>query len=197
MALLSSHARPPPGCSTSGNAPTPGKARRIRETTVAKLLKRNRIRRFKESGGVAQAASAVAAGTTEAAALTSPALLNASALWIGNSRTAHRKLDVLTASLASSAEAGPEQHDAEILASLPGVGRIVLATLLAEAWDALHRRDYAALRSLAGVAPVTKRSGKSCIVVEAGLPDSSPTPCIIGRVSLCSMTPEAAPNMPH
>ncbi|WP_265518714.1 transposase [Nitratireductor luteus] len=51
----------------------------------------------------------------------------------------------------------------EILASLPGVGRIVLATLLAEAFDALQRRDYAALRSLAGVAPVTKRSGKSCL----------------------------------
>ena len=29
-----------------------------------------------------------------------------------------------------------KQHDAEILASLPGVGRTVLATLLAEAWDA-------------------------------------------------------------
>jgi hypothetical protein len=35
----------------------------------------------------------------------------------------------------------------------------------AEASDALQRRDYAALRSLARVAPVTKRSGKSCIVV--------------------------------
>jgi hypothetical protein len=45
------------------------------------------------------------------------------------------------------------------------VGRTVLATLLAEAWEPLQRRDYAALRSLAGVAPVTKRSGKSCIVV--------------------------------
>ena len=48
---------------------------------------------------------------------------------------------------------------------MPGVGRTVLATLLAEASDALQRRDYAALRSLAGVAPVTKRSGKSCVVV--------------------------------
>jgi hypothetical protein len=37
--------------------------------------------------------------------------------------------------------------------------------VLAEAWDALQRRDYPALRSLTGVAPVTKRSGKSCIVV--------------------------------
>jgi hypothetical protein len=51
------------------------------------------------------------------------------------------------------------------LVSLLGVGRIVLATPLAEAFDALQRRYYAAVRSLTGLAPVTKRSGKSCIVV--------------------------------
>jgi Transposase IS116/IS110/IS902 family len=56
------------------------------------------------------------------------------------------------------------QRDAAILASLPGNGRIVLATLLAEGWEALRRRDYHALRTLCGTAPVTKRSGKSCIV---------------------------------
>ncbi len=81
---------------------------------------------------------------------------------------AHHRLDRLTTELARSQESEPgqvKQHDAEILASLPGVGRIVLATLLAEAWDALQRRDYAALRSLTGVAPVTKRSGKSLIVI--------------------------------
>jgi transposase len=52
-----------------------------------------------------------------------------------------------------------------ILRSLPGVGRIVLATLLAEAFEALQRRDDRALRCLAGVAPVTKRSGKSRLVL--------------------------------
>jgi transposase len=57
-----------------------------------------------------------------------------------------------------------EQRDAAILASLPGNGRIVLATLLAEGWEPLQRRDYPALRVLCGAAPVTKRSGKSRIV---------------------------------
>ena len=52
-----------------------------------------------------------------------------------------------------------------ILRSLPGVGRIVLATLLAEAFDPLQRRDYPALRCLTGVAPVTRRSGKSRSVI--------------------------------
>ena len=52
-----------------------------------------------------------------------------------------------------------------ILDFLPGVGRTVLATMLAEAPDALQRRDYHALRNLCGSAPVTRRSGKSCIVM--------------------------------
>src|SRR5215212_7930308 len=59
--------------------------------------------------------------------------------------------------------AGP--CDADILRSLPGVGTIILAVLLTEAGDPLARRDYAALRTLSGVAPVTKRSGKTRIAV--------------------------------
>jgi transposase len=48
---------------------------------------------------------------------------------------------------------------------LPGIGRITLAILLSEASGPLSLRDYPALRTLSGVAPVTKRSGKSHIVV--------------------------------
>src|SRR3546814_20372096 len=59
----------------------------------------------------------------------------------------------------------PEQRDVAILASSPGAGRITIATLLAEAWDALRRRDYHVLRCLCGVAPVTRQSGKSKFVV--------------------------------
>ena len=40
----------------------------------------------------------------------------------------------------------------------------MLATLLAEGSDAVRRRDYDALRCLCGVAPVTRRSGKSLLV---------------------------------
>ena len=58
-----------------------------------------------------------------------------------------------------------EQHDVQIALSLPGLGPIVLATLLAEANRPLGDRDYQALRALAGVAPVTKRSGKRITVI--------------------------------
>jgi len=50
--------------------------------------------------------------------------------------------------------------DAAILASLPGVGSFVLATVLSHAHDAIRLRNLDALRSLGGVAPVTKQSGK-------------------------------------
>ena len=79
-------------------------------------------------------------------------------------RDTDRSLAGLVASLSAAEEpaAGQpgEQRDGAILASLPGVGRTVLATLLAEASGPLHSRDYQALRCLCGVAPVTRRSGK-------------------------------------
>ncbi|WP_409241879.1 transposase [Bradyrhizobium sp. NC92] len=52
-----------------------------------------------------------------------------------------------------------------ILRSWPGIGRINLATLLAEAAEPLRRRDYHALRALAGAAPVTRQSGKQRFVI--------------------------------
>lgn len=84
-------------------------------------------------------------------------------------READKRLDRLTEKLAGDEETAEgqthEQRDVTILRSLPGVGRIVLATLLTEAQHALQRRDYHALRCLSGVAPITKRSGKSTIVL--------------------------------
>ena len=141
--------------------PTPDKASRVREATVARLLKRRRIRRIDAAGVLDRLRATpvvVAAGVAARLAVVNRQL-----------RQAHDHLDRLTERLATSGDAGPGQNagqrDVTILASLPGVGRIVLATLLAEAFDPLQRRDYHALRCLCGVAPVTKRSGKSKIVI--------------------------------
>jgi transposase len=152
--------------------PTPAKAVRVREATVAKLLKRHRIRRLdarRVLDTLRQPPITVLAGTTEAASAHIVMLSARIRLLNRQLKEANGRLDRLTARLAQPTESEPgqagEQHDVTILDSLPGVGRIVLATLLAEASDALQRRDYHALRSLTGVAPVTKRSGKRCIVV--------------------------------
>ena len=153
------------------SVPTPDKAARVREMTIAKLLKRYRIRRFDTAhvlDVLRKPPLQVTAGTIEAASAHIATLVARIHLVNRQIDQAHQRLDSLTARLTRPEEAAPgqsKQHDAEILASLPGVGRIILAMLLAEAYDALQRRDYAALRSLTGVAPVTKSSGKSRIVV--------------------------------
>jgi transposase len=151
--------------------PTPDKARRIRPASLTAILKRNRIRRLDAPQLIEilrQPKLTVAAGTTEAAQAHILTLVARIQLINRQLAQAHRQLDALTARLGSTEDAEPgqvKQRDADILASLPGIGRIVLATLLAEATDALQRRDYPALRSLTGVAPVTKSSGKARLVL--------------------------------
>ena len=150
-------------------APTPAKAARLREATVARLLKRHRIRRIDAATalGILRApAIKVAPGLTEAAILHLRSLIARLRLANCEFHQAERKLGELCAALTQAEPAqGGEPSDAAILASLPGVGQGTLATLLTEAGGPLARRDYAALRTLTGVAPVTKRSGKACIVV--------------------------------
>ena len=79
-----------------------------------------------------------------------------------------RRIEALLEKLAppGDAEGQTREHrDVQILRSLPGVGRVVAATMLAEASQPLAERNYHALRAHAGVAPVTKQSGKRAQVV--------------------------------
>jgi hypothetical protein len=153
--------------------PTPAKAARIRESTVDRILKRHRVRRIAAAEVLLllrQKPLTVAPGTAEAASAHIRTVAQRLVLVNRQIKHAHRRLDEFCARIADNeAESAtgqkPEQRDVTILRSLPGVGRIVLATLLAEASAPLRRRDYHALRTLSGVAPVTKRSGKRCIVI--------------------------------
>src|SRR3954447_16210661 len=143
-------------------APTPAKAARLRAAMLARLLRPHRIRKLDAQaalGILRQPAITVGAGVTEAAVLHLRSL-------VARLRLAN-KLDELGTALSETDPAAQDRGpgDATILRSLPGVGPVTLATLLTEAAGPLARRDYAALRTLSGVAPVTKRSGKSCIVV--------------------------------
>lgn len=147
--------------------PTPAAAARVREKKVAVLLVENRIRRLDAKQvftTLRQKPLTVAPGTTEAATAHIASVAERLRLLNRQIKEAHRRLDQLASELAANGEEAPgqkrEQHDVDILRSLPGVGRIVLATLLAEASQPLAERDYHALRNLGGVAPVTKNSGK-------------------------------------
>ncbi|MGH7134062.1 MAG: IS110 family transposase [Phycisphaerales bacterium] len=155
--------------------PTPHKARRVSNTTITNILKRNRIRRFDAEKLLAilrQPHIPVAPGTGEAAQAHIALLVENLRLINRQITQAHHQLDELPKRLAADqpadGEPAPgqiEQRDVVILTSLPGLGRINRATLLAEATEALQRRDYPVLRALTGVAPVTRRSGKACSVI--------------------------------
>ena len=83
-------------------------------------------------------------------------------------REAERQLDKICAEIGAAEAAsgdGLQRQDVMILKSMPGIGRINLAALLSEGSGPLSRRDYPALRTLCGAAPVTRRSGKSQIVI--------------------------------
>jgi transposase len=153
--------------------PTPDAAARATNKAIGRILKSHRIRRFDAAavlGILRQPPLTVAPGTIAAA--TAHIRTVAARLRLVNTqiKETERRLDELCAAIELAAETAPgqicEQRDVAILRSYPGLGRINVATLLAEATEPLQRRDYHALRTLSGVAPVTKRSGKSCVVIQ-------------------------------
>jgi transposase len=138
-------------------APTPAKAARLREATLARLLRQHRIRRLDAASALdllRQPAITVAAGVTEAAVLHLRSLVVRLRVANAEFRQAECKLEELCTGLshdAAAEENGP--CDAEILRSLPGVGTVTLATLLTEAGDPLApgpRRTANPLRCGAG-----------------------------------------------
>jgi len=154
-------------------APTPGAAAAVRPARMTRLLRTHRIRRHSAASVLEKLrtpALTVAPGTVEAAQRHIAVLL-------AQVRLLHRQrqeCDRCVATLLTREEVagaprpdGPrrEHSDLEILLSLPGAGNLVVATMLAEAGEALAARDSTTLRTRSGVAPVTRRSGKMLTVL--------------------------------
>jgi transposase len=152
-------------------APSPAGARRLQLKTIERLLRQHRIRRLgaQDVLAVLRAPSLqVAPGVIEAATEHIALLLPRLRLVHTQRQRCGARLEALLDKLQAGEndEGCPCEHrDVEILRSLPGVGRVVAATVLAEASGPLAERDYHALRAHAGIAPVTKQSGKRCSVV--------------------------------
>jgi transposase len=149
-------------------APTPEAGARMRHVTLLRLLQKNRIRRFsaEELMAVLRAPRLrVAPGVVDAAS-EHVALLVERLRLVDKQLSRCRKrsdalLDQLAAAPAVDSDGKQREHrDVQILRSLDGVGRSVAATVLAEASQPLAARDYHALRAQAGVAPVTRQTGK-------------------------------------
>lgn len=140
-------------------APTPRKAARASKAAVSRVLKKHRIRRFDAAevlNELRRPALSVAQGTIEAASAHIRVTIERLRVVNRQLDDAKVQLDRLCKKLAEpvaeddgeNVSGQQQQHrDVTILNSLPGVGRIILATMLAESPDALQRRDYPALRS--------------------------------------------------
>jgi len=143
-------------------APTPARAQRLAVKTVAAVLKVYRIRRVTVEAIRAALQSPpvhVAPGTAEAASAHMALLLPRLRLLHAQRTQVASQMEALLEELGAEEIPG-EHRDATILRSLPGVGRVVAATMLAEAGRALAERDYQTLRAHGGLAPVTRQSGK-------------------------------------
>jgi hypothetical protein len=134
---------------------------------VAAVLKVHRIRRLTVEtvhAALQVPPLRVAPGTIEAACahiallLPRPRLVHEQ-----RHRTVGARIDKLLTELAKEDIEG-EHRDVTVLRSLPGVGRLVAATVLVEASRPLADRDYQTLRAQAGSAPVTRQSGKKAAV---------------------------------
>jgi len=149
--------------------PSPAAAARATQKTIAAILQKHRIRRLNGSEALSilqQQPLVVAAGTVEAATAHIGSMAAQLRLLNRQIKEAEQRLDELCAAIETSPPGQIcEQRDVAILRSFPGLGRITMAALLGEALEPLRRREYQALRSLSGSAPVSRRSGKSWIVL--------------------------------
>ena len=126
--------------------------------TIETLLQKHRIRRVKPEqilDTLNQKPLRVAPATTQATSEHLELLLQQLLLVRQHRRASDQHLEKWFKRL----QALPDT-DAAILASLPGVGAYVLASVLCYAHDPIRLRNLNAFRSLGGIAPVTKKSGK-------------------------------------
>lgn len=142
--------------------------RRVQRRAVQRLLKRHRIRRLD--------ADDVLTALREPRMTSAPGAVEAAHRHIGlllpRLRIAHEQrkrclkdLEILLDELADEQDDGEGPTDLDILRSVPGLGTITIGTLLAEAAPLLAERDGDTLRSYGGPAPITRRSGKSWVVL--------------------------------
>lgn len=147
-------------------APLPASAARIKLPRLEKLLSKHRIRRFSATelkDLLAQPPLPVAPGVAEAMA-------ESVLLVLPQLRLLHKQLAQVSSRLEKLLEelrqdtSFAEHRDIDTLRAFPGLGQVFTVTVLAEAHLPLVDRDYHAVRALAGIAPVTKQSGKTKLV---------------------------------
>jgi transposase len=151
-------------------APTPAAQRRLTRARVDHLLRAHRIRRWRGAEVVARLQASLfphAPGVVEAVEAQIRLILPRLEVVHAQRLACGRQLEQLLQQLRDrprEADQRGEHRDIAILESLPGVGRKVAVTMLAEAAAPLACRDDERLRAHVGTAPVTVASGKRRVV---------------------------------
>jgi transposase len=143
-------------------APDPRQGRHVPRARIARLLAAARIRRVSTDDVHAALRSpilTVAPGTVEAVREHVQLLVPRLQLIHAQRQACRARIDAVLRELTREDEQRGHR-DVTVLRSLPGVGKLVAATMLAEGAGPLAQRDYHALRAHAGTAPVTRQSGK-------------------------------------
>jgi hypothetical protein len=138
-------------------------ASKVDPQMVQTLLRRYRIRRISVQQlleSLRQPPLPVAAGTLEVVNLHMDLLVKRLRLVHEQRKHNANRLEERLEQFILIDEGTQRCSDAAILLSLPGVGTMVLATLLSHASEAIHKRDLPALRVLSGTAPVTRLKGR-------------------------------------
>lgn len=147
-------------------AATQAERTRLTAPVLQALLRTHRIRRLTADAvltAVRTPCFYTAPGVVDAARVLIHSLVERLRLTSAQQRRCTGDIDAQLQQLRTPEDtAGPPAvpQDIEILESLPGVGRVVTATMLTGAGRPLAARDYPTLRATMGVAPVTERSGK-------------------------------------
>ena len=143
-------------------APDPERGRKLTEARIVSVLRRGGRRRNLERRA-SEIRTALRAPQLEAPTLVVEAQAANTGALVAVITTLNEQIARLEAELVDAFGRHP---DAEILRSLPGLGDILGARVLAEFGDAPDRyTDARARRNYAGTAPVTRASGTSRVVV--------------------------------
>lgn len=149
-------------------APSPSEGAKLTRASVGAVLRRHRIRRLTSKevqGALRRDVLSLRSAYIESHA--ARVLVLVARLKLAQDQIVKVEKQI-SAALAErvKAEEKTERRDLTILLSLPGFGSLTVATALGESGDAFDRRDYNALRSLCGAAPITKQSGGTrCVVM--------------------------------
>jgi transposase len=152
----------PDALAVLAKAPTPELGRRLSTAQIAAALRRGGRRRNVEARAAA-IRDALRAPQLAAPPLVAEAYGDTVTALVGVIAALNRQITELEAALADRFEQHP---DADVYLSLPGLGVILGARVLAEFGDDPTRYAHAkARRNYAGSAPITKASGKHRVVL--------------------------------